>query len=118
MMIPLLQGPKRICNVDESWLGYCRYVRKMWVPADAAATVTDKQVQPRISLIAALDTDGKIWCALTQANTDSDVMTMFLQHLCREFDREDPLWRTKVIIQLDNAAWHKNPVMMRRLAAM
>ena len=58
-------------------------MRKLWVPTDAAATYTDKQVAPRISLIAALDTDGKMWCALTQATTDSDVMTTFLRYLVR-----------------------------------
>ena len=37
----------------------------------------DKQVQPRISLLVALDSTGKIWCSLTQANTDTDIMTTF-----------------------------------------
>ena len=78
----------------------------------------DKQVQPRLSLLAALDTDGKIWAALTQANTDADVMTMFLRHLVRELDRDDPLWATKSTILIDNAAWHTNPVIKERLAKM
>ena len=76
--------------MDESWLNGTRFVRRIWAPAYAPATVTDKQVQPRISLLVALDTDGRIWCALTQANTDSDVMTLFLQHLVRHWP-QDPL---------------------------
>ena len=64
-MLPLLESGRRIINLDESWLNQTRFIRRIWVPADAAGTFTDKQVSPRISLIAALDTDGKIWCALT-----------------------------------------------------
>ena len=91
-MLPLLEGPKRIINVDESWLNQTRFLRRIWAPTDAAGTFTDKQVTPRISLIAALDTDGNLWYALTQANTDSDVMTTFLRYLARQLDRERPGW--------------------------
>ena len=80
-MLPLLEGGRRVINVDESWLNGTRFLRRIWAPADAPATVTDKQVQPRISLIAALDTEGRLYCALTQANTDADVMATFLAYL-------------------------------------
>ena len=75
-------------------------------------------MQPRISLIVALDTEGRLWCALTQANTDSDVMTMFLRYLMRELDRESPGWQENTTILLDNAAWHTNAVMRQRLARL
>ena len=58
----------------------------MWVPSNGAGTFTDKQVAPRISLIAALDTEGRLWCALSQSTTDADVMTTFLQVLVRQLD--------------------------------
>ena len=85
-MLPLLESGRRLINVDESWLNQTRFIRKIWVPTDAAATISDKQVQPRISLLAALDTDGRIWFALTQANTDADVMATFLRVLVRQLD--------------------------------
>ena len=66
----------------------------------------------------ALDTEGRLWCALTQANTDSDVMTMFLRYLMRELDRESPGWQENTTILLDNAAWHTNAVMRQRLARL
>ena len=91
-MLPLLEQRKRVINVDESWLNSTRFLRRMWAPSDAAATFTDKQVAPRISLLLALDTDGRMWFALTQANTDSDVMTTFLRYLARQLDREDAGW--------------------------
>ena len=64
-MLPLLESGRRIINVDESWLNGTHFVRRVWAPANAPATVADKQVAPRLSLIVALDTDGKIWFALT-----------------------------------------------------
>ena len=118
-MLPLLQkSTRRIINVDESWLNQTRFVRRLWVPTDAAGSISDKQVQPRISLLAALDTEGKMWCALTQANTDADVMTTFLRYLVRQLDRETPGWQANTTVLLDNAAWHQSPVMKQRLAKM
>ena len=52
----------------------------------------NKQVAPRISLLLALDTEGRIWCSLTQANTDANVMTMFLRFLIQQLDLETPGW--------------------------
>ena len=64
-MLPLLESRRRIINVDESWMNNTRFINKMWVPSGAAATITEKQVQPRISLLVAIDTDGRIYFTLT-----------------------------------------------------
>ena len=117
-ILPLLEEGRRLINIDESWLNQTRFVRKMWVPSKEAGSDIDKQVQPRISLIAALDTEGLVWCALTQANTDTDVMTLFLRHLCRRLDLERPGWQENTTILLDNAAWHTNEKMKQRLSRM
>ena len=115
-MLPLLESGKRIINIDESWLNQTRFLRKTWVPSGCPSTFRDKQVNPRISLILALDTEGKMHYALTQANTDADVMTLFLRHLIRQLDVEHPGWEESTYILLDNAAWHSSEIMKRRLA--
>ena len=69
-------------------------------------------------MLTAIDTDGSMWCALTQANTDANVMTMFLRYLTRQLDRETPGWQEDSVILLDNAAWHTSPLMKKRLAKM
>ena len=43
-----------------------------------------------LALIAALGTDGEIFFSLTHANTDSEVMLLYLTYLCRELDQERP----------------------------
>ena len=51
-------------------------------------------------------------------DTNGDVMTMFIRHLIRQLDQEDPGWMARTIILLDNASWHTSPEMMNRLAKM
>ena len=53
---------------------------------------------------------------MTQATTDTDVMTLFLSALAKQLDRESASWREESTILLDNAAWHTNAVMKERLA--
>ena len=122
-MLPLLDSgcfqPKPthyVINIDESWLNGTRFVRRVWAPSNAPATITDKQVSPRISLILAIDSEGHIWYSLTQVNTDSDVMTMFLRKLMSQLDLERPGWVDSSTVLLDNASWHVNRVMKQRLA--
>ena len=85
-ILPLLETGHRIINVDESWLNNTHHLRKTWVPSDAPGTFREKQVAPRVSLILASDTEGRLWFSLTQVNTDADVMTLFLRYLTRQLD--------------------------------
>ena len=59
-----------------------------------------------------------MYFALTQANTDADVMTLFLRYMMQQLDSEDANWKESTIILLDNAAWHSSEIMKRRLAKM
>ena len=78
-MLEILSQGKRIINVDESWIAETQYARRMWCPTDAPCTVTDHSVSPRLALIAALDTDGRVYFSLNHSNTDSDVILLFLR---------------------------------------
>ena len=57
-------------------------------------------------MIAALDTDGRLYLSLTQFNTDSDVMLMFLSRLAHLLSQEDNNWREDTYFLLDNAPYH------------
>ena len=78
-MLEILSQGKRIINVDESWISETEYSRRMWCPTNAPCTITDRAVNPRLALIAALDTDGRIYFSLNHSNTDSDVILLFLR---------------------------------------
>ena len=66
---------------------------------------------PRLTLIAALDTEGRLYFALTHANTDSDVLLVFMKHLMRQLDSEDPGWQEKTVFLLDGARYHTGEKM-------
>ena len=78
----------------------------MWCPAKAPATITDKTINPRLALIAALDSDGQVFFALTHSITDSDVITAFLKRLCDLLSSYNPEWRSNSVILLDGARYH------------
>ena len=66
----MLKEGTRIINLDESWINETNFTRKIWCPGQSPATVTKKSITERLSLIAALDTDGNVYYGLTQTNTD------------------------------------------------
>ena len=66
-------------------------------------------IQPRISLIAAISTNGDAYFSLTQVNTDKDVKLLFLTELAKLLDAERPLWRKDTLILMDNASYNTSP---------
>ena len=108
-MMELLEEGRRIINVDESWLNETSFYRKLWHPKDQVCSVPMQTVSPRLSLIAAIDTDGRTWYTLTQANTYSDVMLLFFKHLIEWLDQETPMWREDAVFLLDGARYHTSP---------
>ena len=77
-MLKLLESRKRIFNFDESWINWSTYIRKHWVSKNEPATINNRVIIPRIAILAAIDTSGNIYYALTQSNTDSKVLGLFL----------------------------------------
>jgi len=105
-MLEILSLEKRVINVDESWIPETNYNRSMWCPTNTPCTITDKFMSPRLALIAALDTDGNVYFALTHSNTDSSVMLLFLLGLVNKLNQETPDWISKSVLLLDNAKYH------------
>jgi len=105
-MIELLQTGKRIINLDESLISEMEYSRRYWEDSSRPATVSDKGLNLRLALITVLDSDGGIWFALSHANTDSDIILLFLSGLCMHLDLEYSDWRENSVILLDGAKYH------------
>ena len=105
-MIPILEKGMRVINIDESWLNGTTYIRRMWAPNKDTCSTVINTVTPRLSLLAAIDTEGQSWFSLTQATTDSDVLYIFFVHLIQILDLESPNWRESVVFLLDGARPH------------
>ena len=106
MMIDLLASNKRIINIDESWVSETEYSRRMWCPNKVPCTVTEQSIGTRLALITALDTEGRVYFALTHANTDSDVILSFMRRLDIMLSIETPDWKETSIVLLDGAKYH------------
>ena len=59
-------------------------------------------------MIAALDTEGRIWFTLSHANTDSNIITLFLNYLIEALNSESPDWLENTVFLWDNASYHSS----------
>ena len=72
-------------------------------------------VSPRLSLLAAIDTEGNCWYSLTQAATDSDVLYTFFKSLIGTLDQESSAWQETTVFLLDGARYHTSRSMRQYL---
>jgi len=56
---------KVVLSIDESWVGQTDFRRMKWTFPGCTNSVAQKQMAPRLSLIAALDTNGSLFFALS-----------------------------------------------------
>ena len=82
-MIGLLSEGKRIINIDETWINETNFTRRTWAKKNGEGNSTLNAVSPRVSMIAAIDTEGCCWFTLSLANTDSNMMALFLHNLTK-----------------------------------
>ena len=109
VFLPLLASGKRVVNVDESSIPFLDFRNHKWGVRGVSNTLASKDLSPKVNMIAALDTSGKVYISLTQVNTDSEIMTSFLCRLATELNREDARWRQSTVLLLDGAKYHKSP---------
>ena len=80
-MLELIDSGKRIINIDETWLPHLDFRNKKWRARSEKNTMSTKTLGHRVNMIAAVDTNGRLYLSLTQFNTNSDVMLVFLSRL-------------------------------------
>ena len=107
VFLKLVQTKRRIINIDESWVGSADYRRRSWSRKGMSNSISTKKLSPRITLIVALDSEGKIYASLLQANSDEDTMRLFLTELIKTLDYEDKHWRKNTVLMWDNAGYHE-----------
>ena len=63
-----------------------------WFKQESAGSIPLRPVSPSLAMICALDTEGRIYFALSHANTDQDTFMLFMRHLVAKLDSETPGW--------------------------
>ena len=99
---------KTVINIDETWLGMSDFRRRKWAQPLSTNSVAQLQMTPRVSMIAALDSNGALFLSLLQANNNSSVMALFLNQLVQRLDQERPGWCKSHVVLWDNAPYHKS----------
>ena len=69
---------KRIINIDEASLSQANFVRQGWGSKTLDLRPTTKPLGHRLTLIAAVDTLGASYFAVTQSTVDSEIFSTFL----------------------------------------
>ena len=108
-----MKEKKRIINIDESWISETGFIRKVWAKKDGRGNINLSAVTPRLSMIAALDTEGRVWFSLAHATTNSDVIALFMKNLMNSLDQESPGWQENTVFLFDNATYHKSVETVR-----
>ena len=69
-MLPLLKSDTVIVNLDESWLPEGDNRHKKWRLRGQTNSVKERVISPTIGMIAAIDTEGRLYLSLNQVKTD------------------------------------------------
>ena len=107
-MLELLEQGFNIVNIDESWINELDFARRKWHDRIDTNSLPRKAVHPRLSLIAAIDTTGRVYMALTTGNTTSEVVCLFVSQLVEFLEEDDPGFREHTIFQFDGATYHRS----------
>ena len=59
-------------------------------------------------MIMAMDTNSRIFACLTQVNTDSKVMGVYINELIKTLNKQDVNWRKSHILLVDGAKYHQS----------
>ena len=86
-MLALTQKKTVFLNIDETWLDTSDYRRMKWRPKYSTNSIPIVQLNPRISMIVAMDTLGSVYLSLTQANTTTQVIEIYSDSWCSSWTR-------------------------------
>ena len=67
-------------------------------------------------MLAAIDTDGRVFIALTTSNTTSEVICLFVSQLVELLEEEVPGFRENTVLQFDGATYHRSAETRNYLA--
>ena len=61
----------------------------------------------------AIDNHGTIYASVTQVNTDSTMMALYVRELVKILDKEDLNWRRSTVILHDGAAYTRSTAFLK-----
>ena len=115
-MLALLDEGFIILNLDETFLnqGDLRY--RKWQMKNEENSMRERSIDPLLKVFAAVSSEGDVYMAVSQRNTDSETFCLFMQKLIAKLQKERPDFRENTIIQFDSADYHRSEITRNFLA--
>ena len=114
-MLGQLASGVRVINLDQTWINDTRYLRRKWRLRGAVNSQPDSKVTPRIAVQMAICTSGKLYCSLSQANTDTNTFCLFMSQFARTLTKEDRAFRDSTILLIDGAKYQTSKESLRHM---
>ena len=105
-MVQLLESGVRIVNIDESLLKKTSFHVKTWGNKHSSKYCLGSTLNPAISLIATIDTEGCVFFSVSTVNTNTSVMRLFLNELRTKYTARDGGNMRETVVLLDGAGYH------------
>ena len=113
-----MQAPTIFWNIDESAISSSDNSQYCWYDKEERNSLRERTITPRLTMIAALSSDGRIVMSLLQANSNEETFCLFLSHFARTLEAEDKNFRAKTCFQIDNARYHTTSGVIAHLEAL
>ena len=96
-------------NIDESWVPQTDFRRRCWNVRGGTNSMVDRVLGHKVNIIVAVSSEGPVWLAQTQCNTEENVMQMFLSKLAAALTTKyGARWREQIVVVLDGAPYHRS----------
>ena len=108
-MFQLYNDGYHVLNIDESWIPSEDFRRGCWSARGDVNSLPERSIGFKVNIIVAVSSEGKVWLALTQCNTDENVMQLFLSKLATCLTGTYGVqWREKMVVVMDGASYHRS----------
>ena len=106
----LYQG-KTVINIDESIINCTDSRSRSWLPKVSKYMMTNSMKMAQLSIILGTASDGQIYFTLNRGYHNQHTMIIFLKKLIKVLDGKDSNWRSKTVLMLDNAPYHRSKLV-------
>lgn len=76
----------------------------------------ERAIDPLLKVFAAVGSNGEVYMAISQINTDSDSFCLFMSKLIAKLHTENKNFRENTVLQLDSADYHRSETTRNFLA--
>lgn len=73
-MLQIYSEGTHVVNIDESWVSVSDFRRHCWNRSAAINSLAEQSMGHKVNLICAVSSEGPVWLAQTQCNTDENIM--------------------------------------------